>query len=238
MKDYKISGIYLFRSQNEELLYVGKTCNLSNRVRQHLAEDKEWKNDIYYVDFYSAVNESDREILETYCINLFEPVFNSDKVYNTKPEIKIELPEKHRFLLEDVYRPVLKYYIGTFKECCKQVVEDNYVPEEVAKYYPTIKEGYEKLGIKKLKALGYCSTKIKNELINLEYTNLINIRIKQLFKSGEFYTAKEVKEKLNQLYKELNINKKAKCTDMEKVLKINVTVTRIEGISTRCYNIP
>jgi excinuclease UvrABC nuclease subunit len=44
--DFNISGIYTFLSKEQEILYVGKTVKLLNRIRQHLTDEKEWKKDI------------------------------------------------------------------------------------------------------------------------------------------------------------------------------------------------
>jgi hypothetical protein len=238
--DFNISGIYTFLSKEQEILYVGKTVKLLNRIRQHLTDEKEWKKDIFYVDFMKCDNETDREILETYCINYFNPIYNLDKVYNVKPSIQIELPITDRYLLSEIYnyRPVLKYYIGTFKDCCKQAVEDNYIPEEVEKYYPLIKEGYEKLGAKKLKALGYCSTKIKNELYNLDSVEDINKEILKTFESGKFYSSKDVKLLLFTLYCNLGINKNPKANDLESVYNIRSIRKIISNKQVRGYEIP
>lgn len=83
LKDIKQkSGLYLLYSNEDELLYIGKSINLKARLIRHFkggsnVEDyiKEFKKiDCYYID-----DELDLDLCETYLINTLHPKYNKNK---------------------------------------------------------------------------------------------------------------------------------------------------------------
>ena len=127
---------------------------------------------------------------------------------------------------------------NNFKFVCRLVCEDKCNKSQVFKQYPLIQEGYEKLGIKRLKALGYDSGKIKNELRNIDSAENINEEILKVFESNQFYSSKDVKVMLTNLYNNLGIAKKAKANDLECVYKIKSIRRLINNKQVRGYEIP
>jgi len=127
---------------------------------------------------------------------------------------------------------------NNFKFICKLVCENKCNKEKVFKEYPLIKEGYEKLGTKRLKALGYNSTKIKNDLDNLKSAENVNEEIFKIFESGKFYSSKDVKCMLTNLYLNLGIIKNPKASDLESIYKIKSIRKSINNKQIRGYNIP
>ena len=48
--------IYKMYSQDNELLYIGKTTNIESRINQHFSKDtiknQPWKENVSYIDYY------------------------------------------------------------------------------------------------------------------------------------------------------------------------------------------
>lgn len=83
--------IYKFTNKNGDILYIGKTINLKDRLKKHLSGTnqtnsklklyKEFK-EIYY---YECKNEKEMNELELYYIKLYKPQYNILS-YNTSGE--------------------------------------------------------------------------------------------------------------------------------------------------------
>jgi excinuclease UvrABC nuclease subunit len=101
MKNYNIPCVYFFRDSNNTLLYIGKTNNLESRYENHLKDNKSWRSVIHSIEYLEIPNITDREILETYCINKFNPLFNIDKVYGEESSLDIDLPELQKIIVYD-----------------------------------------------------------------------------------------------------------------------------------------
>jgi len=89
-------GVYFFHNNDfNELLYIGKTCNVKQRVKIHLTDTRFFVNqrgekhgstsdiqhnfkwiEVFYVDC-----PVERDIYETYLINTLRPSLNVNKVY-------------------------------------------------------------------------------------------------------------------------------------------------------------
>lgn len=82
----KIPGIYKFYGEDgTTLMYIGKTADLRDRISKHLSSKDQTSYDIYHNFYYIAClfveDEVDREIYETYMINVLKPLLNWKKVY-------------------------------------------------------------------------------------------------------------------------------------------------------------
>lgn len=82
-------GIYLFYNEScDELLYIGKSGNMKQRIRMHLSSDKNTvgiRHNFKWVEYFYVDCPMERDIYETYLINTLEPSLNVNKVftYNT-----------------------------------------------------------------------------------------------------------------------------------------------------------
>jgi len=78
----KSSGCYLFKNSKNQVIYVGKSKFLPNRVKSYFRETPEdekgklLKESITDVDFITTVNESEALLLEDDLIKLYRPKFN------------------------------------------------------------------------------------------------------------------------------------------------------------------
>lgn len=77
------SGIYLFYSESGELMYIGKTTDLLNRLRIHFSSDKGTENirhNFKHVECLFVADPLEMELYETYMINTLKPLLNRQKV--------------------------------------------------------------------------------------------------------------------------------------------------------------
>ena len=161
------------------------------------------------------------------------------KIYQSGLNILNAYKENNFEVIEnDIEFNSLGFLVGNeFKSVCKLVCEGKCNKEKVFKQFSLIEEAYTKLGAKRLKALGYDSYKIKNELNVLAAKDNIDLEIKKLFETDIFYSNKDIKAKLSNLYTNLGINKKAKATDIEEVFNISVINKKINGKTVRGYQL-
>lgn len=82
-----ISGVYFIFNQKEELVYVGKSKNLSDRVFASISERRNY--DPYYIRFFKTKNICDANILEPFFISKFKPIANTE--FNDVGEINVEV---------------------------------------------------------------------------------------------------------------------------------------------------
>ena len=83
------SGIYIFYSEYGKCLYIGKSMNLSTRIKSHLFNKSTYnieysfnhffnnfKKDFYYIVDIIEVDKKDLDMYETLLINKLKPFFN------------------------------------------------------------------------------------------------------------------------------------------------------------------
>jgi len=78
----KSSGCYLFKNEKGQIIYVGKSKFLPNRVKSYFRENhdddkvKVLRENIRDVDFVTTINENEAILLEDDLIKLYKPKFN------------------------------------------------------------------------------------------------------------------------------------------------------------------
>lgn len=78
------SGIYFFYNDDNELMYVGNSEHLLSRVRGHVTGNEhtgDIKHNFKKYRFAILEDPVDRDIYETWYINLWKPVLNTAKVF-------------------------------------------------------------------------------------------------------------------------------------------------------------
>ncbi len=112
------TGVYLWKADNGQVIYVGKAKNLRNRMKQYFKDDLSPKNklllkNIVDFDYQVCVSEVDALILEQNLINEYEPKFNI-KIKSAKKYPYIELSFKNNIKLtiskQLKFKKSLKYY--------------------------------------------------------------------------------------------------------------------------------
>lgn len=86
--------VYRFLDVENQIIYVGKTNNIKNRMRQHFGKNGHLPEECYeqvsLVECIELDSESDMSVLELYFINKWKPVYNSSKKYSSIMSIEID----------------------------------------------------------------------------------------------------------------------------------------------------
>ncbi len=77
----KVPGVYKFYDEKNNILYIGKAKNLSNRLKSYLSSSKDRKKNelidkIKFLEIFLTKTESDALLLEQNLIRKFKPPFN------------------------------------------------------------------------------------------------------------------------------------------------------------------
>ncbi|MFK4302100.1 excinuclease UvrABC nuclease subunit [Paenibacillus sp. RC254] len=79
------SGIFMFYNAQEELLFVGKARKLRQRIKKHFEDTvspiKANRNEVAIIEVCIVEDAVEREIYETYIINLQKAKYNVEKVF-------------------------------------------------------------------------------------------------------------------------------------------------------------
>ena len=117
----KASGIYKFYNFNNEIIYIGKSKNLNNRIRSYFTKNKISNNkiakmvkEINNVEYTISQNEHDALLLENNLIKENKPKYNillrDDKSYpyiaiSKEPFPRIYTTRKVNLKKERIYGP-------------------------------------------------------------------------------------------------------------------------------------
>jgi len=83
---YKTIGVYFLYS-NEELIYIGKTRVLGQRIQASITERSAKHRKITSFSYYVTNNRSDAAILEMILIGIHKPILNSVFKYKETPKM-------------------------------------------------------------------------------------------------------------------------------------------------------
>ena len=111
--------LYRFLNDNSEILYIGKTTQtLSNRFSGHYHLPEECYSSTRKIEYANCNSKADLSIYESYYINKFKPIYNTDLKYDD--ELTIVLPELFWNTYEDSenekYCKSLKHATNSFKQ--------------------------------------------------------------------------------------------------------------------------
>lgn len=133
MSDYLESDdrnfyIYKMYSQDNELLYIGKTTNIEARLNKHFSKDtiknQQWKKNVSYIDYYEFKTKVDMDIMELYYIALERPKYNKLSTDTEKPRIEIiyKCNEPKRIIRKPLNKKILEINID---KSLKKKMRDN-----------------------------------------------------------------------------------------------------------------
>ena len=87
--------VYRFSNSNGDLLYIGKTIDLKQRMQKHFTsghlEEAVYKQ-VKEVEYIELSSEVDQYMTEIYLINKFQPPFNSHHKFDSKVGLSINYP--------------------------------------------------------------------------------------------------------------------------------------------------
>jgi len=78
-------GLILFFNKDNELLLVGKARKLRQRVKKHFEDHvsplKDHRDEVHKIEVFLVDDPMERDIYETYAINILHAKYNTDKVF-------------------------------------------------------------------------------------------------------------------------------------------------------------
>ncbi len=117
------------------------------------------------------------------------------------------------------------------------ILTPDYRIELIEKIQPLIKNAYEGLGKEKVEQMNYHQSNIRRELVkrsgNSMAVKIVKL-INQTFDQQVAIPAAQVKKKLQEIYADLGISRKAKTTDLKDWYEIKQVNKTINGKSTAC----
>lgn len=92
--------VYVMFNKDKNVLYVGKTMDIKNRMGQHFGSQREeWKDDVCSIEYMNCHSEVDMAIYEIYLINKLNPIHNSSLRFKGDTELYLRpklLPYRFR----------------------------------------------------------------------------------------------------------------------------------------------
>ena len=240
--------IYFLYDTFNNLLYVGKSISLKNRLIAHFSktaiEQDQWKTEVDQenIIIHLCNNECDLDIYETYFINKYKPKHNKDKVFisSTTLELSYLEPEIYNFLkkrrnsFKVPYQESLKKVVAilsqeTLSEENTEYLEATYLLE------PSIKLAVDTLGIKRINTLRYHKAKITQEIEYKSFKTIefIKQEINKQFSKNTFYSTRECKEELLSIDKQLNISRVVSGVDILNYATGRIANKRLKGTLTQ-----
>lgn len=232
-----MNHIYCFYDKEGNLLYVGKTTNLPNRMSAHFStpimEKEPWKElvDLENIVLYKCATRTDLDIYETYFISKLKPLYNKDKLFYDLPTF--ELPNiKPTIFIYSPYKRTSKELGMKFEERMvklkeihtSQKTEDLKNIQVILSQYLWLKTLISKIGYEKSFELfeqeKFNTTNIKRKGISFQDSNEHEEVKKKLLTYpdiyiGAFVTSVKAKEIIKEIYLAMNIEKTPKGSDLK-----------------------
>lgn len=212
----KKPGVYIMRSKEGNVIYVGKAKNLADRVKQYFQDSnlysRGWKLPsllpmIWKIDYVTAASERDALVLEEKLIKKYQPFFNSlGKDGKQYPYLKLSMGEDFpRLSIARRKLPGKDLYFGPYpkssivRSLMRFLWKSKYAPLRPCKWnFSREKE----LDARKINAClyfhtGLCPTPCAGKISYEDYRQIA--RRMALFLEGDF---KDITQKITALMKE------------------------------------
>lgn len=227
----KVPGVYIMRDFMGNIIYIGKSKNLNNRVSSYFYNNKKHSskiiqmvNNIDTFDYIKKDTELDALLLESKLIKKYKPLYNS-LLKNTKSYlfIKISTDKKFPIISIESNKDDNNLYFGPFNS--RGPVERTV--DFIKDYFPIIKCKDPLKGNKSpclYYDLGKCMGVCKNSRDNKEYLGYVDNIIKFLMGKDK-RLIEELRNKMNEASKNLDFKSAKEYRDQ--LLGINYTLNRI-----------
>ena len=209
-----------------------------------------------YSETYTMYDESTQSFTYNKLAQISDRFAFDVQQYNYKNGILVrkQLEDTAKFDLSDnqtfeVYRECVAQsitntsFIDRMKDYCDYKEADTLasrcVANQMARKYPELHIYYDSLGADKIRALSYQESKLKEEYSFVTKSANIEHRVNQWFSSGSRIPKNEIKARLQMIYDELGLKKKAKATDITnfgfevKDVKIPTNDGRVNGFELK-----
>lgn len=90
----KEPGLYFLYNEKKELIYIGKSINLSSRAYSSYLE-----RNAKYIKVMLTKTKADAHIFEPYCISIYAPLYNAEFKTRDRPTFELELPLLSDFII-------------------------------------------------------------------------------------------------------------------------------------------
>ena len=223
----KLSGVYLWKDENQTVIYVGKAKNLKNRLSSYFSGNKDIKtrtliSKAVSIEYITTDNEYEALILENNLIKKYSPRYNIDlKDDKSYPVLRITNEDFPRiFRTRRIVHDGSKYF-GPFPNASALAT----FTENLYKQYPLRQ-------CKKLRKrsspcmyyhIGRCAAPCCEKISKQSYNQIIEEIIKFLEENP-----KETVQKLT-----LEMKECAKALDFEKAAKIRDNIDAIKALHTK-----
>ena len=157
-------------------------------------------------------------------------------IKNAFPDISIELEKEVQDFLDNCF-----YSTGIFREKMKmycEFMDKHQGSKEVSDiiYFkikdPKYRKYYNFYGTSGCKSKGYFEDKLKLGMIEVSKESELSFVIYKKFRVGDRFTKKDIKQTLQDIYRDLGITSKAKATDLRKYFKLTRTCITLPDKTT------
>lgn len=173
---YFMYYVYKFLDKNNNIIYIGKTQNLTRRIREHLNGNGHLDKDcydevvnIYYIEFK---NINDMNLFEIYCISKYNPKYNT--VYLTELTLKFELLEPE-WVMYDTDK-LNRYKLTPKGQCVVFGIRDENTIKQILEYLENKEYRYSYLKARNycLFTLGLFAGNYFGDILQLKISDIIN----------------------------------------------------------------
>ena len=106
LKEFKEYVVYYFLNNNEDILYIGRTTNYKERMRNHfmnpnILHNEKWKEEVVEIKYFYLKSFQEMELYEKGMISKYTPKYNKDLInldFYVKELNEFFVEEKHDFL--------------------------------------------------------------------------------------------------------------------------------------------
>ena len=231
----KLSGVYLWKDENQTVIYVGKAKNLKNRLSSYFSGNKDIKtrtliSKAVSIEYITTDNEYEALILENTLIKKYSPRYNIDlKDDKSYPVLRITNEDFPRiFRTRRIVHDGSKYF-GPFPNASALVT----FTENLYKQYPLRQ-------CKKLRKrsspcmyyhIGRCAAPCCKKISKESYNQIIEEIIK-LLEENPKETVQKLTFEMKECAKNLNFEKAAKIRDNIDAIKALHTKNSVSDFNT------
>lgn len=210
--------IYRFTDEDDNIIYVGKTNNIKNRMSQHFGGaghlPKACYDNVEKVEFAIMRSKIDMDIMEIYFINKWKPIFNSQ---NKRPEdIELIVTMNVKWMLlelgnKDIFKTFLdNNNVSTSIYTISELAKLTNIPDSTCRRYLNIfSKFFVQVGGKRVKKYDGSAVNLIKQIKNLYDQGLEINNIDDVLSDGFPELEKEVEyekfynEELDNLKKEI-----------------------------------
>lgn len=126
-----INFIYKFINSSDEIIYIGKTNNLTRRIQHHSHLPEEAYEELYEIHYTTMNTVSDQHIMEIALINYYKPIYNQqDKKDDDLTILKNEI-NKLKWEKYDEYEEVVNLTKNYNKiTLCHKKISNNFFKDK------------------------------------------------------------------------------------------------------------